>query len=223
MAETGEVDFSVVIPVHNEAEMLRRTLPSIYRLDSREAVFILDRCTDSTKEVIRNFWGKQGSDKTKLVLLEVKEKSTWRIHLNFLYDLGIRNATSEVVLLSQADIIHDYTTIKSNLEWALNGMVSFAVLEHPHISPWNHFVTKTLQTVGGFLGVQRFSGIIGMRKSHYLGCPLTSDDSLNFDTQLQINFEKKGYSYKPLLKRWGIEVLIKPEQKITKKTKPASE
>jgi len=190
------VNFSVVIPLHNEASMLKNTLLSIYKLKPKEVIFVLDRCTDSTEKIIEDFWKIQGSGKVKLVLLEVKEKSRWRKHLNFLYDLGVRNATSEVVLLSQADILHDYTTIRNNIHWGLHGMVSFAVLEHPHISPWNHFITKVLQTLGSFFGIHRFSGIIGMQKAHYLSCPLTSDDSLNFDTELKINFERKGFSYK---------------------------
>jgi len=98
--------------------------------------------------------------------------------------------------LSQADILHDYTTIRNNIHWGLHGMVSFAVLEHPHISPWNHFVTKTLQIAGDVFGVQRFSGVIAFCKDHFMTCPLLPVDSFNFDTQLQINFKKRMYPFR---------------------------
>ena len=64
----------------------------------------------------------------KFVLLRVQKKSNWKINSNFLYDLGIRKAESEIVLLSQADILDDYGKIRRNIKDALHGMVSFAVL-----------------------------------------------------------------------------------------------
>jgi glycosyltransferase involved in cell wall biosynthesis len=191
----GELGLGVVIPVHNEAETLLSTLPSISNLRIREAIFVLDRCTDSTDKVLERFWEKHKLGDAELVLLRIQKKSDWRIHLNFLYDLGIKKAKSQIILLSQADILHDYATINKNIEIALQGTVSFAVLEHPHIAPWNHFVTKMLQTIGAYFSVQRFSGVIAFCKEHYQTCPLTPEDSLNFDTQMQVNFERKGYPY----------------------------
>ena len=196
-ANNMTLDFSVIIPVHNEAEILRYTLRSIYNLEPREIIFILDRCTDNTEKIIKSFWKKTNlGNKVKLMLLKVDKKSHWRLHLNFLYDFGIRSAVSAIVLLSQADILHDYVTIKNKINLASHGLVSFAVLEHPHISPWNHFVTKTLRRASKFFDIQRFSGLIALNKKYYLACPLTSNDFLNFDTQIQENFRRKGYRYK---------------------------
>jgi len=201
LAEPDEVGFSVVVPVHNEAKMLDYTLPSIHGLKPKEVIFVLDRCTDSTEKIIKGFWKKYNSEKVKLVLLRVQQKSTWRMHLNFLYDLGIRKAQSKIVLLSQADILHDYGKIRRNIKDALHGMVSFAVLEHPHIAPWNHFVTKTLQIVGSAFGVKPFSGVVAFSKEYYMTCRLLSNDSFNFDTQLLASFKNKGYSYVYVLSR----------------------
>jgi len=194
LAESGEVSFSVVIPVHNEAKMLSYTLPSIHGLEPKEVIFVLDRCTDSTEKIVKEFWKTHVSSEVKTVLLNVQKKSKWRIHLNFLYDLGIRKAESPIILLSQADIIHDYVEIRKNKD-ALQGIVSFAVLEHPHLAPWNHFVTMCLQLFGYAFNLTRFSGVVAFSKQCYLTCPLTANDLLNFDTQLQVNFEKKKYAY----------------------------
>jgi len=201
LSEACEADFSVVIPVHNEAKLLAYTLPSIYGLKPREAVFILDRCTDSTEDIIKGFWKKYDSEKVKLVLLRVESKSKWRMHLNFLYDLGIRKAQSKIILLSQADILYDNRRIKRNITDALHGMVSFAVPAHPHISFWTHFVDRSLQLFGAVLGLTRFSGVIAINKEHYLSCSLTTEDLFNFDTQLKINFEKKHKAYKYVLSK----------------------
>lgn len=195
LAEPDEVSFSVVVPVHNEAKMLGYTLPSIHGVKPEEVIFVLDRCTDSTEKIIKGFWKKYNSEKVKLVLLRVQQKSTWRMHLNFLYDLGIRKAQSKIVLLTQADILYDYGKIKGNIADALYGMVSFAVLPHPHISFWNHFVNRSLQLFGGILGIARFSGVIAINKEHYLSCSLATEDLFNFDTQLKINFKKKAYKF----------------------------
>ena len=193
--DVGGLGFGVVIPVHNEAETLIYTLPSISNLRIKEVIFILDRCTDLTDKILERFWKKNKLRDVKFVLLRIQKKSSWKIHLNFLYDLGIRKAESRIILLSQADILHDYVTINKDMKNASHGMVSFAVLEHPHIAPWNHFITKMLQTIGASFGVQRFSGVIAFRKEHYETCPLTPEDLLNFDTQMQVNFKKKSYPY----------------------------
>jgi len=193
------VTFSIVMPIHNEEKFLPYSLPSIFNLKPDEVILIFDRCTDRSikiaKKISERFLKRFRSKIMKIEMVEVNEKSRWRMHLNFLYDLGIRKSKSKVVLLSQADIVYDYLKIRENIKRALYGMVSFSVTEHPHISPWNHFVTVTLQRLGVAIGFQRFSGLIAFSKEHYLTCPLTCDDQLNFDTQLLINFNMKEYPY----------------------------
>jgi glycosyltransferase involved in cell wall biosynthesis len=188
------VRFSLVIPVHDEANMLPLTLTDIRKLKANEVIFVLDRCTDSTEKIIRDFWKKYDSG-ARLVLLRIQRESRWRMHLNFLYDIGIRKAESKIVLLSQADILHDYGKINRNIKDALHGMVSFAVSEHPHVSPWNHFITRVLQRGGGKIGIQRFSGVIALNKKGYLKKPLKPNDPFLFDTQLQQNFP--NYKFQP--------------------------
>lgn len=195
LSETGGSSFSVVVPVHNEAAMLVYTLPSIWRLKPKEVIFVLDRCTDQTEKVVRRLWDKYSSDEVILLLFKVQKISRWRMHLNFLYDFGIRNAKSKIVLLTQADTLHDYVKIMENIRNALHGMVSFAALPHPHISPWNYFLNNILQLFASYLSITRFSGVIAINKQHYLSCSLTAKDLFNFDTQLKINFEKKPYNY----------------------------
>lgn len=172
---------SVVIPVHNEANILPLTSDSIYAFKADETIFILDRCTDGTpKSIEQHYLGN-------IHIFIVKQKHGWNYHLNFLYDLGIRNAKNPIVLLSQADIILD-VIIKKHLNFALGNMVSFGVSEHPHVSPWNHFITRALQSFGSKIGIQCFSGVLAINKNEYLSHPLKPSDLFMFDTQLQQNF-----------------------------------
>lgn len=187
--------FSLVIPVHDEANMLLLTLTTIHKLNSNEVIFVLDRCTDSTEKILKDYWKNDDLGEVKLVLLRVERKSTWKIHLNFLYDIGIKEADSKIVLLSQADILHDYGMINRNIQDASYGMVSFAVSEHPHISPWNHFITRVLQRGGAKIGIERFSGVIAISKEEYSKKPLKPNDFFGFDLQLQQNFS--NYKFQP--------------------------
>ena len=43
--------FTIILPVHNEEQMLKRTLPSMIRLKPDEVVVLLDRCTDKSHEI----------------------------------------------------------------------------------------------------------------------------------------------------------------------------
>ena len=44
-------DFSVVMPIHNESELLKLSLPAVYRLDPAETILIFDDCTDDSYDV----------------------------------------------------------------------------------------------------------------------------------------------------------------------------
>ena len=44
-------DFSVVMPIHNESELLKLSLPSVFRLDPAETILIFDNCTDDSYNV----------------------------------------------------------------------------------------------------------------------------------------------------------------------------
>jgi len=105
----------------------------------------------------------------------------------------------KIVFLSQADILHDYEKINRNIKDAFHGMVSFAVSPHPHISARNHFVNKSLYSFGDALDLTRFCGVVAINKQQYSSCVLTTKDSSNFDTQLKLSFEKKGYAHKFVL------------------------
>lgn len=195
--------FSVVIPVHNEENVLRITLPSIFNLDAAEFIFVLDRCTDGTKRLVKKY------DKVKTV--EVSEKSDWGNHLNFLYDLGIRQAKAEIVFLSQADVIPDFQLINKTIHKAEEAMVSYGVLQHIHCSPWNSMVNQVLQYVSRVTGIKGFSGTFAFpRKVYPSQLRLTRELTVNFDSYIfkrwkqfklpYFYFPSKSVNIRPCLK-----------------------
>ena len=112
--KTKQINFSIVIPVHNEFNMLIQTLPSIFQLEAKEIIFVLDRCTDRTKELIEDFQSRFHFKRVDTRILSIEFKSQWNSHLNFLYDVGIKNARSEINLLSQADVLLDSERINNS-------------------------------------------------------------------------------------------------------------
>jgi len=183
---------SVIVPVHNEENMLKRTLTSILMLNANEWLFILDRCEDRSQKIIQEYAEKLDRN---IKFLVVNSKSNWSRHVNFLYDLGVRNASSERVYRTAADIVQDYNSINRYLT-ANFDMVSFAVYPAPQsiFNFWNLFTSWTIRHMP-FLRKVGFSGTFVINKSKYFQCPLKKEDKLLFDTLLYKRFKEKGFTY----------------------------
>ena len=166
---------SVVIPVHNEEHMLSMTLPSVFRLKPREIVLIEDRCEDGTDEIARKIGGRYPD--VKLVSIKLEHKSSWTNHLNYLYDHGIRNSTSRIVILTQADLLLDPSPIHRNLHLAEQGIVNFNEVHKGSI--WTTLVIRFLS----ILPIRKFPGsVIALSRVNYLQDPFGPDDLYNFDS-----------------------------------------
>ena len=94
--------FSVICPVYNEEEMIPYTAPSIYNIKPNEVIFILDRCTDRSQEIIESI--NKGYRKTILRLLHVREKSDYRFHTAFLRRKAYEMASNDIILNTAIDI-----------------------------------------------------------------------------------------------------------------------
>ena len=182
---------SVILPVHNEEDMLKRTLPSIFKLDADEWIFIIDRCSDRSQKLIE-IYGKKLNRNFKF--LTVKSKSDWRRHVNFLFDLGVRSASSEKVFRTAADIMQDYKRVNSYLRTNFD-MVSFAVYPAPSsfFAFGNMFTSWSIRHFP-FLK-KGFTGTFVITKEKYFKCPLSKDDELLFDTILYKRFRENRFTY----------------------------
>lgn len=113
--------FSIVVPVHNEADFLRFTLPFMNPMFG-EYVFVLDRCSDDS-EVLLNSWRVHKQS----VHIYKKDKSTWRNKCAEAFQFGFERAKGDVFLALGADIILDSETFKhlSRFERENLGLIDF--------------------------------------------------------------------------------------------------
>jgi len=127
------IDFSVVIPVHNEAEFLPYSLPSVYQLNPSEVVLLFDRCTDNSEAVARKIaerWGYSG--RTRFVPIN-DEAGWWTFRIAYLRRLGFSVARHNFILSVDADMILD-PEIKQHFPLITQedvGLLCFEYLEYP--------------------------------------------------------------------------------------------
>jgi hypothetical protein len=190
------LDFSVILPVHNEGRLLPYTLPSIRALDPGEVVVVFDRCTDNSERVV---------DKL-LDGLNVKKvynniRSDWNSHLSYLYHSAVEASSEGKLLFTQADVVLD-KKIAKHVRFFRKGMISFRVLPYPN-NPRSivNTAVSLLQTrlLGGF------SGVFVLDRGTYEDCRLTASDQFEFDSQLLRNIQAKKYPYRLVLtKCWNL-------------------
>lgn len=181
--------FSIIMPIHNEKEILPYTLPNLYWMCPDEIILIFDRCTDRSEEKAGFIYNRLGTLVEDVKIIEVREKSDWMWNVNYLYDLGVGAATNDIVLLTQADILLDDVKLKfgRTLKTLLKdgGLASLGVYSHPHYTPWQNWCTKFFRSrVGRWLGGEPFSGVLALNKKTYSMIPLGKDSPDLFDTHL---------------------------------------
>lgn len=179
--EAVSMGFAIVLPAHNEEQMLKRTLPSITNLEPDEIIILLDRCTDGSEEVCKRL-------APDAELIEVKERSSWKHQINYLYALGIGLAEEHVVLLAQADVSLD-PRIRGLIHYAEDHVVSFRYL--PYLG-WNTF-TIFVQSLLPF--VRKLSGVLAFPRDWQFKYELISDSELEFDTEVGYKVQKYGLPY----------------------------
>lgn len=89
---------SGVMPVHNEAEYLRYSLPALRQIPFDELVFVLDQCTDDSEKVIR----KMAPSHSKIVF---KAEQHWMYRAGEAFQRGFDEARSDLVFALGADLI----------------------------------------------------------------------------------------------------------------------
>lgn len=103
-----ETDFSVVMPIHNEAELLKLSLPSVIRLHPKEMILLFDNCTDNSYEVAVQITKRMDYfEKTSFEFITKEEGSEFSFRPTFLRRKGYLKAKCNKVLKTDADLILD--------------------------------------------------------------------------------------------------------------------
>ncbi len=124
------MQYSAVLPIHNEQELLPYSLPSIYQLQPDETVLLFDRCTDNSLQIAHKIATKHHMvNKTRFV--NVLEESDYQMRSAYLRVLGCTLAKHNTILYSNADLILD-PKIKEYIKSVTKyGLITFEYKDYP--------------------------------------------------------------------------------------------
>lgn len=142
-------DFSVVMPIHNESELLKLSLPAVYRLDPTETILLFDNCTDDSYDVAVGIAKRMKFfEKTVFKAVSGEEGAQFSFRPTFLRRMGYLMAKCSKILKTDADLvldakIKDYVPLlgRDNV-----GIITFEYLDYP-IS-YRHMIKRLLEKMG---------------------------------------------------------------------------
>ena len=152
--------FSVVMPVHNEEDNLRYSLPTLFSIEPDQIIIILDRCNDRSRDVIEAS-SRRLNYKGDLVLVDVEENfPNWRYRVARLFRMGFVLSKNDSILTMAADIVLDprVKDYVSTIQGNEIKLVSFGLKYYP--VDLTYFVKRLVTLVfpaRGFSGVFLFS------------------------------------------------------------------
>ena len=191
----GDADliFSVVVPIHNEERNLLYSLPSLFNLDPDEVVFILDNCTDRSKQLIEAYAQKiryLGS----LKLIEVREiPPDWRYRVAYLFRLGYMAARNDAILTMAGDIILD-PSMKNIIEgFGRDDVKTISFGLKPYPLDTTYFLRRIISRI---LPRTAFQGIFLFSRSAWLETEVEEDAKqiLKAQDTLTFNSIKRKYA-----------------------------
>ena len=192
------VEFTVILPIHNEEAYLSYSLPSIYRIFPDEVILLFDRCTDNSKKIAYKI-AKYCRMMEKTKFFDVPESPDWSFRPGFLRIYGTKRAKHDLVLLSNADIILDsrITQYFGLIGRDNVGLITFMYKDFP--IDWRNLLKRLLVSTGSkVLGSERW--LTGIRVYHKkMALDSENIESLKHvekaeDTHLQIAITKKHRS-----------------------------
>lgn len=141
-------DFSVVMPIHNESELLKLSLPSVLRLDPTETILLFDNCTDDSYNVAVEITKRMNYfEKTVFRVVSEKEGSDFSFRPTFLRRMGYLMAKCNKILKTDADLVLD-PKIKDYIPLLGKdavGIINFEYLDYP-IS-YRHMIKRLLEKI----------------------------------------------------------------------------
>jgi len=98
------IEFSVVMPIKNEAHLIRYSIPSVVSVNPAEIVLCFDKPADShTFNVAKRIVERLGAEE-KTKFLEVERNSKFRLHQAWVRRSGFLKASYDKILTVDADL-----------------------------------------------------------------------------------------------------------------------
>jgi len=144
--EGGWPGVSVVIPAHNEEDVIERCARSLMaqRYDRMQVVFALDRCTDRTEELLRAVIG----DDPRFEVVVIDEcPEDWAGKCNAAAT-GARRATGDFLVFTDADTEFDPDLVRSSIAIAIEREVDLlSILSTLSSARWDERIVQPVATM----------------------------------------------------------------------------
>ncbi len=185
---------SVVMAAHNEEEYLPYSLNSLAGAPIDELVIVLDRCTDSSLEIVKNF--KCNFEK-KIIQLHEKR---WKNPTAEPFALAAKAATGDIVYVLGADIYADQKIFHAN--WSNIDYRSWSHEGYPLTKKERMLMVQIRENTGNFyeklkcrlVGLRFATGVYAYRKYVY---DVVQHQDYDAEDQLFLNTcAKKRFRYK---------------------------
>ena len=117
---TKDKDVSVVVPVHNEEEILDQCLVSVRKQKVGEIIVVLDRCEDESEKIAK----KHADEDPRIKIFFLHEHKFKTNYLAETVNFGIAKAQNEVICIAEADTLFERNYVSSLLSHLKKSVVS---------------------------------------------------------------------------------------------------
>ena len=142
--EISCMKFSVLMAIHNEADLLPLSLPSVYQIMPSEVILIFDNCTDNSEEVAETIIKKYDpQNRITKCINDIPKEVEHKFRIAYLKRLGMDLATNNVVLVCDADIILD-----PKISELMNQITQFPFISFEHFDfpvNWRTLIKRGLR------------------------------------------------------------------------------
>jgi len=172
-----QIDFSIVVPVKDEIDLIPWTLPSYYAVNPSEVIICTDKPTPrKVRQVIQKVAAAcDALDITRIV--EVERDPEWNFHQAHVRRTGFKKAKYDRILTVDIDLVINKNVLKAVKLVGKNniGLVSCEQFHYPKslVHLWRigakTFVRKIIHRVlESFVEITMFSGLYALWKPYWL-------------------------------------------------------
>jgi hypothetical protein len=153
------------MPIHNEEELLPYSLQSLLDAPVQEFIFVLDRCTDRSKQILLRFAARvQGCR-----ILE-KSETKWLNPAAEAYDFGAERSSGDWIYFIDADVVVDGSVFDPR-HWRKGDALRFRYYNYDiHGVPIRWAYERILLTITGRLGIStgHFATVIAFKRDQWM-------------------------------------------------------
>jgi len=172
-----QIDFSIVVPVKDEVDLIPRTLPSYYAVNPSEVIICTDKPVPrNVRQVIRKVAvACDALDITRIV--EVERDPDWKFHQAHVRRTGFKKAKHDRILTVDIDLVINRNVLKALRLLGKNdiGLVSCGKFYYPKSLPdlWRigtlTFLRKIVHRIlDPFMEITLFTGLYALWRPYWL-------------------------------------------------------